>query len=313
VPGALRERMRMRAAGSGDADGSHGVLARGPFPLPPGATVERDVAYGEHPAMRLDVYRPAEPDALAARPGVPAVVLVHGGGWLHGAKDLHRMVRHKVAHWVGRGAVVVSVGYRLLPEADPLAQAQDVARALAFVQRQAPSWGADATAVVLAGHSSGAHLVSLLAADPAIGAAHGAAPWCASLVLDSAAFDVELLMQRVHLPLHDAAFGTDPAAWRRVSPRHRLAAALQAPMLLVCSSRRPLACAQAEAFAATARELGGRVEVLPVDLSHGDLNDQLGRPGAYTDAVDAFLRSAGLVLPLAAGGKPPSGRSGGHF
>jgi hypothetical protein len=32
--------------------------------------------------------------------------------------------------------------------------------------------------------------------------------------------------------------------------------------------------------------------VLPQDRSHEQINEQLGLPGAYTDAVDAFLDSA---------------------
>jgi hypothetical protein len=35
--------------------------------------------------------------------------------------------------------------------------------------------------------------------------------------------------------------------------------------------------------------------VLPEDLSHGDINGTLGQPGAYTDRVDAFLRSVGAL------------------
>jgi hypothetical protein len=36
------------------------------------------------------------------------------------------------------------------------------------------------------------------------------------------------------------------------------------------------------------------VQVLPVDLDHRALNEQLGEPGAYTAAVDAFLKTVGL-------------------
>jgi arylformamidase len=282
------------------APGGHGMLARGPFPLPPGARVERDVAYGGHPAQRVDVYLPAGAAASAL------VLMVHGGGWARGGKDLHRVVRHKVARWVGQGWAVVSADYRLLPETGPLAQADDVARALAFVQRSAVAWGADPAQVVLVGHSSGAHLVSLLSADGAIAAAHGVTPWRASVLLDSAAFDVVRLMQGAHLPLHAGAFGADPACWPQASPWHRLAGPPAVPMLAVCSARRGLSCAQATAFAGRAASLGGRVEVLPVDLSHGEINDHLGLPGTYTDQVEDFLRRCGVPRPACPGGKPPT-------
>jgi len=31
------------------------------------------------------------------------------------------------------------------------------------------------------------------------------------------------------------------------------------------------------------------VEVLAVDMSHGEINKELGVPGAYTEKVEAFL------------------------
>ena len=54
------------------------------------------------------------------------------------------------------------------PAASPLEQTEDVGRALAFVQANARSWGGDGARVVLMGHSSGAHLVALLTAAPAV-------------------------------------------------------------------------------------------------------------------------------------------------
>ncbi|EER58388.1 LipQ, partial [Acidovorax delafieldii 2AN] len=92
------------------------------------------------------------------------VFLVHGGGWRHGDKAHERLVQNKVARWVPRGVVLVSVNYRLLPEAGPDEQLRDVARALATAQRQAPGWGADPQRFLTMGHSAGAHLVALLAA-----------------------------------------------------------------------------------------------------------------------------------------------------
>jgi acetyl esterase/lipase len=274
-------------------------LSRGPFPLPPGARVERDLAYGEHPAQRLDVYLPAGDVA-------PAVVLmVHGGAWRQGARDLHRVIRNKALRWLGHGWVVVSVDYRLLPEAAPLAQAEDVARALAFVQRSAAAWGADARQLVLVGHSSGAHLAALLSADRAITESQGAAPWRASVLLDSAAYDVVQTMQGAHLPLHAAAFGDDPAGWAQASPLHRLASPPLMPMLAVCSSLRGPTCPQARAFAAHAAGFGGQVEVLPVDLSHAELSDHLGLPGPYTESVEEFLHRSGVPRPATPGGETP--------
>jgi len=265
-----------------------GLTESGPFELPAGARLERDLAYGSDPLYRLDVYHPASAN------DAPLIFMVHGGGWARGNKALWRVVKNKVKHWVGKGYIFVSTNYRMMPVADPVTQADDVAKALAFVQSQLKSWGGDPARVVIMGHSSGAHLVALLTADPSITARHGATPWLATVSLDSAAMNVEQVMSRRHLGLYDQAFKSNPAYWREASPTLRLAGKTVAPLLAVCSTRRLDSCPQARAFAAKAAQFGGRVEVLPVDLSHPEINAYLGAQVAYTDGVDAFLKSVGL-------------------
>jgi arylformamidase len=247
---------------------------------------ERDIAYGPHPAHRLDVYRGS------AAPSSPVLVLVHGGGWSRGDKAGPGLLAGKLSHWGGLGFVVVSINYRLVPEATPIEQAADVGRALAFVQGQAPSWGADPARCVLMGHSAGAHLVSLLTADPEIARQAGARAWRCTVALD-AVTDVERLMLGPHLPLHDQAWGDDRAVWRAGSPRHRLAGVLAAPLLLVCSARRPMIVQQARDFVQKARDLGGVASMLAVDLAHQELNEALGQDPRYTRDVDAFIESVG--------------------
>lgn len=265
-----------------------GRAQMGPFALPAGARVERDLAYGGEPRQRLDVYIPARAK------DAPVIFMVHGGGWTRGSKELWRVVKNKVTHWVGKGCLLVSINYRMSPEADPITQAHDVAQALAFVQSHLTSWGADPNNLIVMGHSSGAHLVSLLSADPTIGMPHGVKPWRATVSLDSAAMNIDQLMRRRHLALYDHVFRSDPDYWRAASPTLRLTAKPAVPMLLVCSSQRLDSCPQAHAFAARVNTLGGRAEVLPVDLTHPEINEYLGTPGAYTAAVDAFLASVGV-------------------
>lgn len=253
-----------------------------------GISALRDLAYGPSPEQTLDVYQPE-----AAARGRPLILMVHGGAWRIGDKDRRGVVNNKIAHWLPRGYVFVTINYRMLPELDGLAQADDVARALAYVQAHARDWGADPDRVVLMGHSAGAHLVALLSSDPARARAFGARPWLGTVALDSAALDVPAVMQRRHLSLYDKAFGADPALWRRASPLQSITSAAR-PLFAVCSSqRRDHPCDQAEAYAERARALGIAVQVLPQDLDHGDINRKLGLPGSYTEAVDAFLRSIG--------------------
>lgn len=252
-----------------------------------GTQVERDIAYGSVPAQKLDLYRPARAD------NAPILFLVHGGGWWRGDKASPGVVDNKVEHWIPKGYILASVNYRTVPDADPLAQAGDIAGAVAYVQDHARSWGGDPARMVLMGHSAGAHLVVLLAAAPQIAARKGVKPWLGTIALDSAAYDVTEIMRAPHLELYDRAFGIDKQLWKEASPALRLEAA-PAPVLLVCSTRRTDACPPANAFAAKVRSLHGRALVVPVDMKHGEINRLLGTRGKFTDEVDDFLQSLGL-------------------
>jgi acetyl esterase/lipase len=259
-----------------------GGLTGSTIELPPGTRIERDLVYGSDPAQRVDLYQPAGPIAA------PLIAIVGGGGWSQGDKAAPATVANKLAHWLRLGRAVASIGYRRLPHARPAEQARDVARALAFLQRRADARGGSPRDVVVVAHSSGAHLVALLAADPAASASDGVERWLASILIDTAALDVVALMRGPHLALHEKVFGSSEAGWREVSPMHRLRGE-PTPMLLVHSSRRPLAGEQARRFAAAVGAIGGHAEVLSLDLSHADLNDGLGREPEYTARVDAFI------------------------
>ena len=187
----------------------------------------------------------------------------------------------------------MSVNYRLLPDAGVLQQAGDVARAVAFVQKRAAGWQADPARLVVVGHSAGAHLTALLAADPALAEAQGAAPWLAAVLLDSAALDVVEIMRAPHRPLYDRAFGGVEADWVALSPLHRLRAR-PAPLLLVHSNRRQDAAGAAQRFAAAVAARGGRAELHEVALSHTEINARLGLDNPFTERVDSFLKSVGV-------------------
>ncbi len=272
-----------------------------------------DIPYGPDRRQRVDVYLPTVPTVPAvASPGsqggaAPVLLMVHGGAWSMGDKAHGRVVEEKVARWVPRGWVVVSANYRLLPAADVLQQAQDVASALAFVQRSAAQWGADASRLVLMGHSAGAHLAALVSTSPVHAQQAGARPWLGTVALDSAALDVPALMQARHAAFYDGVFGADPAFWRAASPAHGLpelppgatasSQRVPVPFLLVCSTlRSDGACRQSDAMARRLQAHGGRAEVLPQALSHGDINARLGLEGDYTRAVEAFMASLDAVM-----------------
>lgn len=296
--GPLRDYLKERRQAD-TAEDLHEDDSTAGFALPAGATVKKDIAYGSHPRQRLDVYLPARQASAAP---APVILLVHGGAWRLGDKAMRRVVANKVKHWLPQGVILVSVNYRLLPDANPLQQADDVAHALAKTQALAGEWAADPQRVVLMGHSAGAHLVALLNAAPDRGIRYGAQPWRGAIALDSAAMNVVQVMQARHPRFYDQAFGKDKAFWEAASPTLQLTAGAP-PLLAVCSSRRDDSCAQANGLKARADTLGVRVQVLPQDLSHSRINENLGLPGDYTGAVDAFL--APLLWPAGGAASPP--------
>ncbi|RUL63198.1 alpha/beta hydrolase [Dyella dinghuensis] len=251
--------------------------------IPSGTRVIDNVSYGSDPRQRFDVYAPAE----AAH--APVIFMVHGGAWAFGDKSARGVVENKAARWVPRGFIFISVDYRMLPDASPLTQANDVARALAYAQQHAREWGGDPSQFIVMGHSAGAHLVSLITADTAIAQQNGAAPWLGTVSLDSAALDVVQTMQGRHLPLYSRAFGSDPSGWVAVSPLQQLHGRI-VPFLAVCSTRRQDSCPQAQNFVAKSGAFGSQAKVLPEDLTHEQINEQLGTASDYTDNVEAFMR-----------------------
>lgn len=279
----LRDIMAERAALQHDASGLDDEAgADDSLVLPAGSRIIRNVSYGADALQRMDIYQP--PGAKAA----PLLVMVHGGAWRIGDKASVGVVNNKAMHWLAQGFVFVSVNYRLLPKAAPLQQANDIARALSVVQARAASWGGDPARIILLGHSAGAHLVALLASDPALVSAQGGRPWLGTIALDSAALDVVAIMQSKHLPLYDRAFGSQSANWRANSPLLRLTGK-PAPMLLVCSSERENSCPHAQRYAEKVKTLGGTADVLPVALSYKQINQVLGMSGPYTQSVDSFI------------------------
>lgn len=241
-----------------------------------------DIAYGTDPDQRYDLYRPAASD------NAPVILMVHGGGWRRGDKDMSRVVNNKVDRWLPRGIAFISINYRMQPKVPPLEQARDVASALADVQRNWQKLGVDRSNIVLMGHSAGAHLIALLAAGPELLAEAGAQAVRGFVLLDSGALDVPAIMNAKHFRLYDRAFGNNPADWRAASPIHHLQQATP-PMLAVCSSRRDDACPQARAFISRAQQMGTPAEVLALDKTHGEINSELGEATDYTAAVERFL------------------------
>jgi acetyl esterase/lipase len=129
----------------------------------------RGVKFAEFDGMRLrlDVYRPADddPDDDLIQ---PAVIQVHGGGWLAGSRFEQGIPL--LNHMANIGWVGFNIDYRLSPQATFPDHVVDVKRAIAWVRENAEELGIDPEMICLTGGSAGGHLAALAAltaGDPA--------------------------------------------------------------------------------------------------------------------------------------------------
>lgn len=90
----------------------------------------------------------------------PAIVVVHGGGWLNGDKTKFRALTLQLA---SRGYVTMAIEYRLGYEALFPAGIQDCNTAVRYLKAHAKKYGVDANRVGAVGGSAGGHLVGLMA------------------------------------------------------------------------------------------------------------------------------------------------------
>ncbi len=265
------------------------IAERGASAPPPPGT--RELAYGSDPKQKFDLLVPTN----ATR--APLLLFVHGGGWSIGDKRSGAGV--KAAHFTAQGWAFASVNYRLVPGATVEQEAADVAAAIAFARAHAAQNGLDPDRIVLMGHSSGAHLVALVGTDPRYLAAAGV-PLAAVkgvVLLDGAGYDIAQQMARPGnqvAGMYEAAFGTDVARQKALSPTLHAAAPNVASWLILPIERRADSTAQSQGLAAALRPAGASAKVVAIPgESHASLNKGLGEDGDFsTGEVDKFL--AGL-------------------
>ena len=125
--------------------------------LPIRVTLDIPYCIDGNPAHTLDIALPAQ----GAGP-FPAVVFIHGGGFYYGYK--HNV--HTAPAWntiPAAGFALVSIDYRLTPEAPWPAQIYDCKEAILFLREHGSEYGLDPQRIGVWGNSAGGLLAAVLA------------------------------------------------------------------------------------------------------------------------------------------------------
>lgn len=148
--------------------------------------VTRNVQYGTAEVRQprsarrplfLDIYQPDTADFSWKR---PAVIAIHGGGFMFGDKSEMSSICRELA---ARGYVCVSMNYRLVPDDPPgtskdqyertvMAAVADADRAAQWLEANAAKFHVDSAKLFIGGSSAGAVTSMLLAYNPEIKAPH---------------------------------------------------------------------------------------------------------------------------------------------
>ena len=223
-----------------------------------------DVAYGDGPAEKLDIF-------LTETPNAPIVIYLHGGFWKASSKNDRAFPAEAFGP---AGAIWISQEYPLAPAATLDDMVACTRRAVAWVHEHAARFGGDPSRIFLCGNSAGGHLVAMAAATD--WAAKGLpADLIKGVTTLSGLFDlIPLTHTRANGWLH-----LDLAAAVRNSPMFHLP---DLPCPLICAvgeAEPPEFIAQSATFAEVWRQKGHPSAYLPMpDLNHFSIVTELGNP-----------------------------------
>ncbi|KAF0735718.1 hypothetical protein Ae201684_007728 [Aphanomyces euteiches] len=115
--------------------------------------------YGPHERQVLDLYGTTSTDTVSSLSLKPVLIFVHGGAWALSSKFDHATLGETLAE---HDIVTVIPSYRTFPHGEVDDMIDDLRDVIAWTIENIASHGGDPKRISLAGHSSGAHLTSLL-------------------------------------------------------------------------------------------------------------------------------------------------------
>ncbi len=190
---------------------THTGLTGSPDPVPEmdvDYAVQKDMPYtpaGWPTELRADLWRPAIGGAK------PAVLLIHGGGWVGGKRQHMDSIAKRL---VRRGYVVMNISYRFAPEYRHPAQFEDARQALRWLRANHEALQVDPQRVAAWGYSAGAHLAALLGAADTPAADRVQAVVAGGIPADFRYYPDSPLIGK----LMGTTLADDPKGWASASP-----------------------------------------------------------------------------------------------
>ncbi len=120
--------------------------------------VKKNIDYGHKSLQKLDIYIPS----LKPNEKSPVIVFFYGGRWTDGKKEDCAFVATTLA---SKGFIVAIPDHRKYPDIRVPTFVEDGAKAVNWVHENIADYGGDPETIFMAGHSSGAHIASLLVSD----------------------------------------------------------------------------------------------------------------------------------------------------
>ena len=197
---------------------------------------------GTDTLQRLDVFWNSE------LKNCPVLVFVHGGGFLSGNKADYREMARVIAQ---QAITVVLVNYRLSPHVKYPLHHQDVAAAIAWVDRNIGGYSGSRKKINLMGHSAGGHIVTrLVVNNDFLDRHHIRTSDIKSVIVASGVFEIQTQEGGATPRYLGMVFGNDPRVWELASCQYHLENTRKLPSFLLswCAEENSLIINESTSF-----------------------------------------------------------------